>query len=174
MVLAGDAGPLLRIEEEIIDEINNLQSEWLRHSAHQHDLFAFLETVHGPGIGRVDSRELLSIADSFWIDLEANVYTALGKYAAKAEKDYRYERGLFVDDASQGFAFIDACRLRYDVVLMNPPFGEPSIRAKTYLDQWYQDSKSDIDASRALACAVARACVGSLCIMFLTFCTTAA
>ena len=146
MVLAGDAGPLLRIEEEIIDEINNLQSEWLRHSAHQHDLFAFLETVHGPGIGRVDSRELLSIADSFWIDLEANVYTALGKYAAKAEKDYRYERGLFVDDASQGFAFIDACRLRYDVVLMNPPFGEPSIRAKTYLDQWYQDSKSDIDA----------------------------
>jgi hypothetical protein len=30
---------------------------------------------------------------------------------------------MFVNDAEQGFAFIDVCRHRYDVALMNPPFG---------------------------------------------------
>ena len=35
------------------------------------------------------------------------------------------QRQFFADDAARGFAFIDVCRKRYDVVLMNPPFGPP-------------------------------------------------
>jgi 23S rRNA G2445 N2-methylase RlmL len=37
---------------------------------------------------------------------------------------------MFADDAAQGFAFIDLCRERFDVVVMNPPFGEWSLGFK--------------------------------------------
>jgi hypothetical protein len=38
-----------------------------------------------------------------------------------------------VDDAAQGFAFIDLCRKRYDVALMNPSFGAGSKRLQDFL-----------------------------------------
>ena len=45
-------------------------------------------------------------------------------YAEQAENGGGFQRRLFADDAAQGFAFIDLCRKRYDVVVMNPPFGD--------------------------------------------------
>jgi hypothetical protein len=33
---------------------------------------------------------------------------------------------MFAADTARGFAFIDLCRKRYDVVVMNPPFGDSS------------------------------------------------
>jgi predicted RNA methylase len=56
-------------------------------------------------------------------------------------------RRLFVDDAARGFAFIDLCRRRYDVVLMNPPFGDASSTSKDYTFRTYPRSKSDLLAS---------------------------
>ncbi|MGL5018979.1 MAG: hypothetical protein ACRDBP_12660, partial [Luteolibacter sp.] len=48
---------------------------------------------------------------------------------------HSYQRRLFAEDAARGFAFIDLCRQRYDVVLMNPPFGESSERCVKYFDR---------------------------------------
>lgn len=50
----------------------------------------------------------------------------------------------FADDAERGFAFIDLCRQRYDVALMNPPFGDASLPSKAYLDDTYGDTKGDV------------------------------
>jgi hypothetical protein len=44
----------------------------------------------------------------------------------------------------RGFAFIDLCRQRYDVALMNPPFGDASLPSKPYLDDTYGDTKGDV------------------------------
>src|SRR5262249_15851484 len=55
-----------------------------------------------------------------------------------------FQRRLFADDAAKGFAFIDVCRKRYDVVEMNPPFGEVPLNARGYIGDAYTDSKSDI------------------------------
>ena len=54
---------------------------------------------------------------------------------------------MFADDALRGFAFVDLCRQRFDVVLMNPPFGEPSKPSKAYLERAYPRTKNDVYAA---------------------------
>lgn len=49
---------------------------------------------------------------------------ALGNYAELATDGRAFTRRLFADDSAQGFAFVDLCRERFDIALMNPPFGE--------------------------------------------------
>ena len=56
-------------------------------------------------------------------------------------------RRLFADDAAQGVAFIDLMRKRFDVVLMNPPFGAGSLVAKKALEKSYPRTKNDIYAA---------------------------
>ena len=48
---------------------------------------------------------------------------ALRSYAEQAHNGQRLQRRLFTEDAVRGFAFVDICHKRFDVVLMNPPFG---------------------------------------------------
>ncbi|MCX8495827.1 MAG: hypothetical protein ORN51_06550, partial [Akkermansiaceae bacterium] len=58
---------------------------------------------------------------------------ALRDYAEQAENGGGFQRRLFAEDAARGFAFIDVCRKRYDVALMNPPFGDTTEVAGAYL-----------------------------------------
>jgi hypothetical protein len=64
-------------------------------------------------------------------------------YAAQAES-HEGQKRLFAEDAAKGFAFIDLCRKRFDVVLMNPPFGAASNNIKELLIKSYENSKNDI------------------------------
>jgi len=59
----------------------------------------------------------------FFEQAEAKVIEALSLYAEKAQNGQKLQRRLFAGDAVRGFAFVDLCHKRYDVVLMNPPFG---------------------------------------------------
>jgi hypothetical protein len=54
---------------------------------------------------------------------------------------------LFTGDSVRGIAFIDLCRKRYDVTLMNPPFGEFAAAAKTWVTSAYPRTKNDIYAA---------------------------
>ena len=56
-------------------------------------------------------------------------------------------RRLFADDAAQGVALIDLVRTRFDVVLMNPPFGAASLAAKKEFEKAYPRTKNDIYAA---------------------------
>ena len=69
---------------------------------------------------------------------------ALHDFAAYAGNGERLLRGLFVNDAVQGFAFVDLCRQKFDVVLMNPPFGEPTRRTKGICETAFPDQPSDL------------------------------
>src|SRR5262249_44702785 len=51
------------------------------------------------------------------------IYAALEDYAERYGYGVGFQRRLFAEDAARGFAFIDLCRKRYDIILMNPPFG---------------------------------------------------
>ena len=126
MQLAGEAGSLLKIEEEIRDAIDQARREWQKLAVQQSDLFSAAELE---ALGRVESllnTDLQSITKSFWVNIEERIYAALRDYADQAETGDGFQRRLFVDDAAQGFAFIDLNRKRYDVALMNPPFGTGS------------------------------------------------
>jgi len=114
MQFAGEAGSLLKIEEEIRSAIEE-------------------ERAKNQGELNFEGKRLSS--DEFWQQFENRIYDALRDYAEQAENGGGFQRQLFAEDAARGFAFIDLCRKRYDVVVMNPPFGDASIRIETYLDE---------------------------------------
>lgn len=143
MTLAGEAGSLLRIEEEIRAIIVEASALAQRQSAPtQTRLWVGDERPEQP---ELDLRGLND--EQFWQRAEQRIYDALEAYAEQAENDGGFQRRLFADDASHGFAFIDLCRKRYDAVVMNPPFGEPSLQSREYLYDRFQSSKIDIFAA---------------------------
>ncbi len=141
MKLAGEAGSLLKIEEEIADEVAQAKRQWLeRPAARQLSLFA-----SEPKAVQQTLDLTRGITDaSFWDDAEKLLYDALRAYAESAEQGGGYQRRLFANDAARGFAFVDLCRERYDVALMNPPFGDGSLPSKPYIDETYGDTKGDV------------------------------
>ena len=118
--LAGEMGVLLRVEHDIREAM---------HAAYKDfgSMFAAQETAK-------------------WLEVESRLFAALREYADKAEGN-AYGRRLFADDAMRGLAFIDVCRERYDVVLMNPPFGAGSARAKSAFDATFPRSRNDVYAA---------------------------
>ncbi|NLZ27347.1 MAG: BREX-1 system adenine-specific DNA-methyltransferase PglX, partial [Firmicutes bacterium] len=127
MRLAGEAGSLLKIEEEVAGLISESREQWHKlqqQKQNEHpELFEGARVNIQPGF----DFEVSQITDAqFWDRVEGGIYQALRRYSETSEDGAGYQRRLFADDAAQGFAFIDLCRKRYDVVVMNPPFGSPS------------------------------------------------
>ncbi|MEX1230037.1 MAG: DNA methyltransferase [Planctomycetaceae bacterium] len=150
MKLAGEAGSLLKIEDEIRTPLAEARRQWEMQEERAHDKKGrkLLFTV-----GQMDEAEknpqpmlpLSGITDEeFWTTAEPTLLAELQKYAAVAANGDRVQRSLFAEDAEQGFAFVDLCRQRYDVVLMNPPFGDASLPSKPYIDDHYGDTKGDV------------------------------
>jgi hypothetical protein len=141
MKLAGEAGSLLKIEEEIADDIAAAREEWTTPpKARQSSLF---ERPQQAAL-TVDTQPISN--EQFWEQVEERIYDALEEFAEQSVKGEGYRRLLFAQDAVRGFAFIDLCRQKYDVVLMNPPFGAPSKQTKSRVTSLYPDSKNDIYA----------------------------
>ena len=145
MRLAGEAGSLLRIEEEIQAAIETAREQWLEEpKPEQEELF--------PEIARPKQGEMRFdltgvTRDSFWVQAEERILKGLRDYADEAQESGGLGRRLFAEDAAQGFAFIDLCRQRFDVVLMNPPFGAASTKSKNYIGKAYPRSKNDLLAA---------------------------
>ncbi|MCL4264722.1 MAG: BREX-1 system adenine-specific DNA-methyltransferase PglX [Anaerolineae bacterium] len=122
MRLAGEAGSLLKIEEEIAADIAEAKTKWFTHPlVRQAKLFE--EETPLPK-QRELGLDVSGITDAaFWGRAEQRIYDSLEQYAELAEDGNHYRRHLFVRSTARGFAFIDLCRQKYDVILMNPPFG---------------------------------------------------
>jgi hypothetical protein len=146
MQLAGEAGSLLKIDEEIRDAIEQARREWQKLAIQQRDLFSAGELAALGGVGFSLSTDLQNLTKDFWIDIEERIYTALSNYAEKAQIANGLERRLFAEDAAQGFAFIDICKKRYDVALMNPPFGAATPTQEPWLAENYTSTRLDLAA----------------------------
>jgi hypothetical protein len=147
MLLAGEAGSLLKIEEEISEAIDNARRQWQKLAVQQRELFS-PDELASLGRSMVDNNHSLQhLSAAFWAGIEDRIYSSLRLYAQQTNDSERFERGLFADDAAQGFAFIDVCRKKYDSVMMNPPFGEWSAKFKTDAKKSYPDSYNDILAA---------------------------
>ena len=79
-----------------------------------------------------------------WQKAEARLREALSEFARAARSTYQGR--LFAEDALQGLRMIDHCRGVFDVVVMNPPFGELANSTKAYLGKLYAFSKNDLMA----------------------------
>jgi hypothetical protein len=138
-----EIGSLLKIEREIRESIR---------SAHQTLTSApppVQLTLFGPKQPPVQRRLALSEIDdeAFWDQAEGRVLEALERYAQQAAGNGGVIRKLFAHDAAQGFAFIDLLQKPFDVVLMNPPFGAPSVDSKDYIKGAYPRTKNDLYAA---------------------------
>jgi hypothetical protein len=141
MELAGEAGSLLKIEEEIDDALAAAKKQWL--AGPKPEQLSFLPQEKTPE--QLSMFDLTGISDEqFWEEAEGRLLAALRDYAEHASGESGLARRLFADDTARGFAFIDLCRERFDVLLMNPPYGEPTAQAKTYLVRQYPDTHKDI------------------------------
>jgi hypothetical protein len=156
MTLAGEAGSLLKVEEAISDAVGRARAQWQREFDRAADrrgdelllTQAEMDRLTGGPQDRLELFDLSHITDEeFWSRAEAQVLDALQSYAAEAANGAGYERRLFADDAAQGFAFVDLCRERFDVVLMNPPFGDASKPSKPYIEKNYPRTKNDVYAA---------------------------
>ena len=150
MQLAGEAGSLLKIEEELQEAVRKGQEEW----EERQPLFRFTEFSLSETPKETYVRYVPGGGVSFWQRAEVLVLEALRDYAHHASNGGRLQRQLFADDAAQGFAFIDLCQRRFDVVLMNPPFGEASIPSRPYLYGRLPETARDLFAgfiSRAVS-----------------------
>jgi len=154
MIFASEAGSLLRIEEEIRTAITDAKRIWKQGpKAEQASLFAESGEMARQGAMRLD---LSGITDEqFWERAEQRIYDALEAYAEHAEMGGGFQRRLFADDAAQGFAFIDLCRKRYDVVVMNPPFGESTPLTAKYIKRLFPSACSNLGAT-FVDCGLAR------------------
>ena len=85
-----------------------------------------------------------AIENGFWEDAEARILSALQQIASQLASSGQVARRLFSMNGIQGFEFIDVVRRRYDVVLMNPPFGAASRGAQQYIENSYPRTKSDL------------------------------
>lgn len=141
MKLAGEAGSLLQIEQEISKDVEEARLQWLNRPKSEQLTLSVLEA-------EPKQQELLlmvgEITDEyFWERVEGETYKALNRYAEQAENGNSYQRRLFANDAVRGFAFVDLCRKKFDVVLMNPPFGSAPESIEISLDV---NRITDIDA----------------------------
>ena len=132
MKLAGEAGSLLKIEAEIrssIDEAHKKYKEFVLQQKEDEGYIPGLAPKREPTL--FDYMDLPQESD-FWETAENRVIEAIRNYAEQASEKANQKR-LFAADAARGFAFIDICRKRYDVALMNPPFGAASKQLQAFL-----------------------------------------
>ena len=162
MELAGEAGSLLKIEEEIRFAIKEARELWAEIESRSPQLFSTEEMnrVMKPGSQQNISGLELAVSETrksykgdldFFGQMEERIYAALREYADTADSN-GYQRRLFAEDAAHGFAFIDLCRKHYDVVVMNPPFGEIAINTLSCLKEYesFSDNIAAPFAERAL------------------------
>jgi hypothetical protein len=144
MKLAGEAGSLLKIEESLATAIQAARDEWEQQPLFRVETFRLTEDGEREAKPKVNyTRDAPGQTADFWTWAETLVLAALAQYAEQATGD-GYARRLFAADAARGFAFIDVCRKRYDVALMNPPFGDLSINFFEYGSREYLTTKYDL------------------------------
>lgn len=78
---------------------------------------------------------------------EERIRAALDRFASDDSSRSNTRRRLFADDAAHGVALLGVAEKKFDTVLMNPPFGASSLRAKKEFERAYPRTKNDIYAA---------------------------
>lgn len=138
MKFVGEAGLLIKMEKEIEDDIEELKKNWSKINATklQLDLFDSSEEEI-KAAERAVQLEKKEVKAHFFAKVSERLQEALHSLSQQLSEEEGYENTLFANDATRGFAFIELCQKRFDVILMNPPFGEGSENTSPYLDEKY-------------------------------------
>lgn len=145
MQLAGEAGSLLKIEEEIEEALNLAREEFQKEiQIRNEDRSTLFPDIIPPRQASLFDFTDLGDKTRFWNCAEERLLDALREYAEQAEDTDAVQKRLFAQDAARGFAFIDLFRKRYDVVLMNPPFGDATVATLKVIRIAYQECADNL------------------------------
>ena len=143
MRLAGELGSLLKIEESISEAVRKARQEFVKERQQRKEFL--------PGLAperRQQELDLSGIDDEhFFEDAEERIVQALERFTQAPSGGGGIRRQLFAGDSAQGVAFIELMRKKYDVALMNPPFGEPTSTSSSYLQSHYTDTRRELSAA---------------------------
>lgn len=78
---------------------------------------------------------------------EKRIRAALDRFVREETSATNTRRRLFADDAAHGVALLGIAEKRFEAVLMNPPFGAGSTRARKDFEKSYPRTKNDIYAA---------------------------
>ncbi|MCL2723927.1 MAG: BREX-1 system adenine-specific DNA-methyltransferase PglX [Polyangiaceae bacterium] len=78
---------------------------------------------------------------------EDRIRAALERFVREEGSATNTRRRLFAEDAAHGVALLGVAEKKFDVVLMNPPFGDGSTRAKKDFERAYPRTKNDVYAA---------------------------
>ncbi|WP_299876414.1 DNA methyltransferase [uncultured Cocleimonas sp.] len=142
MSLAGEMGILLKLEKDIRQALEQVEKEFKRYqeSEIQDDLF---------GREHIDKMLNLSFSvqglnSSFFAGAEKQLMKALSGFVNSSSSTTAFKNKLFADDIEHSLAFIDLMKLKFDVIVMNPPFGKPSVDSESYMEVNYPDCPTDV------------------------------
>jgi hypothetical protein len=127
LALAAEAGSLLKVEVTFDEAIAAEQARLAKEPL-------------------LDTERLLDDA-TFWDKLEWRIVGLFHDYYRRALAQADVSRALFATEGEQGFRLLDLLCQDYDVVLMNPPYGNTTKAAQQYLDDTYPDTKNDLYAA---------------------------
>lgn len=138
MQLAGEIGSLLKIEVEIEEALNLAREDFRKEiQLRNEERDTLFPDMLSPRQVSIFDFTDLGDQTQFWNFSEQKLLDALKEYAEQAVETEAVQKRLFALDAARGFAFIDLFRKRYDVVLMNPPFGYISGDSEKYCEANY-------------------------------------
>lgn len=142
MALAGEMGILLKLEKDIKTALGQVENEFkrLQDSKIQDDLF---------GREHIDKQLNLKFSvqglnSQFFNGAEKLLLGALSGFLESSTTNTAYKNKLFADDIAHSLAFVDLMKLRFDAIVMNPPFGKPSVDSEPYMEVNYPDNPSDV------------------------------
>ena len=135
-------GFLLRTESELAGDIARARAEFVQKGVQPQRLPGFGSEVEQ---GELDFSGIDE--DAFFAEAESRLLDALARYATEVAGRAGARRRLFADDSAHGVAWLELVRQRFDVVLMNPPFGAGSLKAKEVFDQSYPRTRNDLYAA---------------------------
>jgi restriction-modification enzyme MmeI-like protein len=148
LTLAAEAGSLLQAERELERLVTQEHEAWRRQRKPGTTDFLFPE-MRQPRQTALDFEDVTD--EEFWRGLERTVRRLLEGYAQEASGAEGAHRRLFARDGVDVLRFLDVLRLRYDVVLMNPPFGDTTVGTREVLEDQLAVNGRDIGASFAAA-----------------------
>lgn len=139
MAIAGEAGLLLKMEKEIDSLVDDVKRNWHKYAVDKEMRLELSDEI------RQDNEEIKCEIErvrrlnkeQFFSEVRTMLAQRISELAGRMSEDEGYENSLFSEDAARGLAFIELCIQRFDVIVMNPPFGEGSENSSKYLDDNY-------------------------------------
>lgn len=139
MAIAGEAGLLLKMEKEIEKDVEDIKKNWHKYKVANEYVLELTDEdrENNEAVTREIARIKKLNKEEFFGELKSNLAARITELSEQMSENEGYENSLFSEDAARGLAFIELCMRRFDVIVMNPPFGEGSEASIPYLDDNY-------------------------------------